>query len=54
MFPLSIPLVFSFYLLFIMHLLDVKKNYYKLKILFNGLLVLLLGQQMLAFCQFFY
>ena len=52
-FPLSIPLAFAFYLLFIIKLLGVKTRYPQLKPVLDTLFILLLAQQGIALIEFF-
>jgi sensor histidine kinase YesM len=52
-FPLSIPLIFAFYILFIQHMLAVKTQYPRLARWLTGLFLLLLAQQGITLLEFF-
>jgi signal transduction histidine kinase len=53
-YPLSIPLINAFYLLFVVQLLDIKKRHPGMKKLLRGLLILLLVQQLIFAVELFY
>jgi signal transduction histidine kinase len=53
-YPLSIPLINAFYLLFVVQLLDIKKRHPGIKKLLRGLLILLLVQQLIFAVELFY